>query len=358
MRHFYFIVSLLFLLIVNGSNTYASHSEAKVTFLVKSSSQSLFQTELTIESDELFQSLLRSSTRQQVSEIPHCNNFILFEDRGEIQVLVMDSSGILYNSNKRTKIALDPRTHQKIQMYFKLLGSKHFGNVMAWEVVNEQIPKYSIVKITDIETGLSFHAQRRAGKNHADVQPVTRKDTEIMKRIYGGEWSWKRRGILVELNEQIFAASMHGMPHGNGALANGFPGHFCIHFKGSITHKTRNTDLSHQVMVYKAGGLLDEYVSQFTPQEVIELFFVALNQNDLDLLTLIYKGKSTFLTAVESVRIVNKDHNPTINTVLEFEMPVTYKIKEKGKAEQEQTFVFKVERVSPTGRWQLIQIPY
>ena len=42
----------------------------------------------------------------------------------------------------------------------------------------------------------------------------------------------KRRAIIVLIDEnQIIAASMYGrMPHGAGALQNGFPGHFCVHF--------------------------------------------------------------------------------------------------------------------------------
>ena len=60
-----------------------------------------------------------------------------------------------------------------------------------------------------------------------------------MKTIYNGKWSWKRRAILIITHDQLLAASMHGMPHGAGALKNGFPGHFCVHFYGSTTHGFR-----------------------------------------------------------------------------------------------------------------------
>lgn len=61
-----------------------------------------------------------------------------------------------------------------------------------------------------METGLQFQVQRRAGKNHADVQPLTKQDTAVMKQIYQGKWSWKRRAILVRKDDQFLAASMHG----------------------------------------------------------------------------------------------------------------------------------------------------
>ena len=44
-----------------------------------------------------------------------------------------------------------------------------------WEEVNEILPKYSKFTVVDMETGLEFRVQRRAGSNHADVQPLTSK---------------------------------------------------------------------------------------------------------------------------------------------------------------------------------------
>lgn len=152
--------------------------------------------------------------------------------------------------------------------------------MLRWDEVNKIIPKYSTFKVVDVETGKSFMVQRRAGHYHADVQPISHRDTKIMKEIYNGEWSWKRKAILVAINDEWIAASMHGMPHGAGALDNGFPGHFCIHFYGSKTHKTNDTDLSHHLMILKAAGKLDQFVSEATPSEIVETFFVGLKQHD------------------------------------------------------------------------------
>ena len=109
-------------------------------------------------------------------------------------------------------------------------------DMLPWGKVYEILPKYSKFTVLDVETGKMFKVQRRAGSRHADVQPLTSKDTKIMKEIYGGKWSWKRRAIIVIHQDQWIAASMHGMPHAAGALENDFPGHFCIHFYGSKTH--------------------------------------------------------------------------------------------------------------------------
>ncbi|QOY38330.1 hypothetical protein AWH56_012825 [Anaerobacillus isosaccharinicus] len=355
------MICLFMLLPWLTSSTDAQDVERKISFLVKSSSQSLFQSVLTVESDQLIQSLIHSKSLDVVTDLPHSNNYILIEDANGIRTLLVDEIGEIYDLYRKEKLQLSASTAKKIKTYFKVLAGKHFGELTNWEEVDKRIPKYSLFKITDLETGSSFYAQRRAGKSHADVQPLTIHDTRIMKKIFEGEWSWKRRAILVHVNEDTFAASMHGMPHGGGALANGFPGHFCIHFKGSVTHKTKMSDLSHQVMVNKAGGVLNQFVSQLNAKEVTELFFISLNQKDLDLLKLIYSGDVRALQnkveQIESVRMITKEPMPTINGTLVFELPITYKMKEKDKAEVEKTYVFKVTRDAPTGRWRLHDVP-
>ena len=63
-----------------------------------------------------------------------------------------------------------------------------------------------------------------------------------MKTIYQGKWSWQRKAIIVELEDgRRLAASMHGMPHGAGAIrGNNFNGHFCVHFGAVLLMAARN----------------------------------------------------------------------------------------------------------------------
>lgn len=156
--------------------------------------------------------------------------------------------------------------------------------VLPWEIANRILPKGKVFTVIDVETGLLFSVQRRAGSKHADVQPLTRKDTQMMKRIYNGKWSWDRRAIIALVGDQMIAASMHGMPHGGGVLKNGFPGHFCIHFLGSTTHRSGRMDRSHQLMILKAGGKIDEYLNNIDPYELITIFSTAINIRDKHIL--------------------------------------------------------------------------
>ncbi|NLG32367.1 MAG: hypothetical protein GX550_02505 [Syntrophomonadaceae bacterium] len=156
------------------------------------------------------------------------------------------------------------------------------GEWLAWNEVNPQFPKYSTAKVTDIDTGLQFNIARRGGTYHVDVQPLTARDTEVMKQIYNQNWSWKRRAVVVELeNGKKIAGSMNGMPHGGGIIKNNnFDGHFCIHFRDSITHGSRKLDVAHQMMVMKAAGVIDEQLRLSSAQQLVLIFLAALDQKE------------------------------------------------------------------------------
>ncbi|MBS4199340.1 hypothetical protein KHA93_06710 [Bacillus sp. FJAT-49732] len=160
-------------------------------------------------------------------------------------------------------------------------------DLLPWDEVNGILPKYSKFTILDVETGKRFDVQRRAGSGHADVQPLTSKDTKIMKDIYNGKWSWKRRAIIVIHKDQWIAASMHGMPHGAGKLDNDFRGHFCVHFNGSTTHRSKSEDLSHKLMILKSAGTLNEYLNSVEPFDLIEAYVAGIKQKDKRIVSVI-----------------------------------------------------------------------
>lgn len=342
--------------------TYAAENpEKQVLIVVKSSSQSLFQTMLAIESDSLFDSILGAKPIDQTVDLPESTHYLLVEDGGIVRMFVQDETGMVYDVQRKERMQLSWPTINQLATYFNVLEQKHFGQVIDWEEANKAVPRYATFRITDIETGLSFNAQRRAGSDHADVQPLTKADTKIIKQIYDGKWSWKRRAILIHINHQVIAGSMHGMPHGRGALANGFPGHFCVHFKGSTTHTKKKSDLSHQAMIYKAGGMLNQFVKQLPVEDVIALFFIALDQQDLELLDLLYNGEvenyRRLIKQIDVARILQQDE-PTIDHTLVYEVLVKYVVKEKGRHEKEKSFVFRLLRDSPTGGWKIDKMPF
>ncbi len=229
--------------------------------------------------------------------------------------------------------------------------------ILSWDVANEILPKYSIFTVIDVETGLQFKVQRRAGNKHADVQPLTSKDTKIMREIYKGKWSWNRRAIVVQIEDQMIAASMHGMPHGAGALKNGFPGHFCIHFFGSTTHRSGQMDLSHKIMILKAGGKIDEYVNNINPYGLISVFSAGVNNHDNKVINLTLAGadeKAKVPAAIENLTyfiVKNMSVNPNIHGQEILEIPVVVEYRRGNGRKITQTINFIIRRDALIDSW-------
>jgi hypothetical protein len=230
--------------------------------------------------------------------------------------------------------------------------------MLEWKVVNTLLPKYSKFTVLDIRTGKQFNVQRRAGSHHADVQPLTAKDTKIMKKIYGGKWSWKRRAVLIITNDRMIAASMHGMPHGAGALDNNFPGHFCIHFYGSTTHSTNTMDLSHMLMIYKASGKLEEYLVEANPYEVVSAYVAGLKQQDKVITSTISLQEinwAPIFAQIENVRITRMPLLPAedLNEEISIDIPIEidWFIKDRGR--QSYRGVIHAVRFSTMDAWQV-----
>ncbi len=128
--------------------------------------------------------------------------------------------------------------------------------VIPWSIVNQLWERGENATVIDVETGQSFRVRRLYGIYHADIEPLTKEDTEIMKTIYGGKWSWSRRSVVVQLRNLHIAASINGMPHGGQSIFdNDFNGQFCAHFLGSRVHQNGKVDPDHLAMIKKAGNV-------------------------------------------------------------------------------------------------------
>jgi len=141
-------------------------------------------------------------------------------------------------------------------------GDSRGAVAVPWAEVNKLWPDHGTATLTDIKTGLQITVVRRAGWAHADVEPKTKADTAIMKRIFGGKWTWDRRAVVFEYGTSRIAASLAGYPHGGEYITdNGVLGVFDLHFLGSTTHGSAWTvnrkptlDPVHQAMVRAAVG--------------------------------------------------------------------------------------------------------
>lgn len=155
-----------------------------------------------------------------------------------------------------------------------------YGELLDWFKEGQYVfPIDTVGKFIDMETGRSFTAKRTMGANHSDTETLTAQDTQVMKEIFGGSWTWNRRPFILEVSGRRFAVSVSGMPHagvdglpylqdvsnrsgdfGYGPnydriSGNGMNGHFDVYFMNCLRHVDSKIDPGHQYTVLAAGGL-------------------------------------------------------------------------------------------------------
>lgn len=97
------------------------------------------------------------------------------------------------------------------------------------------------VTIFDPNTSLSWKIKFYSLGRHADSEPLTWRDTQIMNRSFG-TGSWTIHPVYVQLPDGRWTmATMHNRPHLYGSITNnGFGGHLCIHFLRDMDEAQRN----------------------------------------------------------------------------------------------------------------------
>lgn len=168
----------------------------------------------------------------------------------------------------------------QVQVVSRQSTERRFGEYISWSNVMEMIDKgKTVFVIEDFNTGTTFKMLAAYGGVHSDVEPLTPDDAHIIKSLWGGEYSWVRRPVLVHLNGRVIAASLNGMPHAgmdnkpegqyintrsggygygynfDSVKGNDFDGHLCLHFLDSKLHANRKIDTKHQKNVRIAAGL-------------------------------------------------------------------------------------------------------
>ena len=113
--------------------------------------------------------------------------------------------------------------------------------------VSKFYPDGALATIVDLNTGARMRVRRVGGHNHLDVEPAYASDTAVLKRLYGGNWSWDSRAVLLIVNGRYIAGAINGMPHGiEISRTNNFDGQICLHLYGSTTHGSGDSNSAHQ----------------------------------------------------------------------------------------------------------------
>lgn len=96
--------------------------------------------------------------------------------------------------------------------------------------------------VYDPATGLGWNLSFYAMGNHADSEPLTQLDTDIMFKAFGYINTWTPKAVYAHMPDgRWILASMHNTPHLTGAVKdNGFDGHLCVHFYRDMEEASRN----------------------------------------------------------------------------------------------------------------------
>ena len=108
------------------------------------------------------------------------------------------------------------------------------------------------IRIYHPASGVSFNIKIYSLGRHADAEPRTLKDTQLMNAAFGAA-SWDTRPVYVQLPGGTWTlATMHNYPHLSGSISdNGFGGHLCIHFLRDLD-ETQKADPNYGMQNQKA----------------------------------------------------------------------------------------------------------
>lgn len=82
------------------------------------------------------------------------------------------------------------------------------GTAVDWNLEGQYlVERGDTFTITDVDTGKQFKATMIGGYNHADIEPLTASDTNVMKSLFG-TWQWSPRAVVIYHNGTNIAASL------------------------------------------------------------------------------------------------------------------------------------------------------
>ncbi len=98
------------------------------------------------------------------------------------------------------------------------------------------------VTVFDPATNLQWTLRFMSLGRHADSEPLTALDTQIMFKAFGYKNTWTPKPVYVKLPSGTWTlATMHNVPHLSGSIKdNEFDGHLCVHFLRDMDECQKN----------------------------------------------------------------------------------------------------------------------
>ena len=108
-----------------------------------------------------------------------------------------------------------------------------------YSTARNEARKYPYCTLYDPESGISWQVHMFSFGKHAEIEPLTKNDTEKMNQVCGKE-KWTPKPVWVIFADgTIRIATTHSVPHGvQHRTDNNFPGHACLHFPRTMAQVT------------------------------------------------------------------------------------------------------------------------
>ena len=121
--------------------------------------------------------------------------------------------------------------------------SKSQVQLLHWfDVVKPSMRSGQKILVFDPATKRSWTLRLYSLGHHADSEPLTLRDTQIMNVAFGNKTTWTPKPVYVKLPDGRWTvAATHNTPHLSGSiLGNGFDGHLCVHFLRDMAECQQN----------------------------------------------------------------------------------------------------------------------
>ncbi len=121
--------------------------------------------------------------------------------------------------------------------------SKSDVQLLHWyDTVKPSMSSGQNILVFDPATKRSWTLRLYSLGHHADSEPLTLRDTQIMNLAFGGNTTWTPKPVYVKLpNGRWTLASTHNTPHDSESiLGNDFDGHLCVHFLRDMAECQQN----------------------------------------------------------------------------------------------------------------------
>lgn len=153
-----------------------------------------------------------------------------------------------YSPGGWSKVSVDQTVGYVKTEFLRVVGDG--VELLEWSAAKDIVPKGVPIRVVDVRTGVSYNIKCFSKGKHADVEPITKADTDAIFESRNGVWAWDPRPVWVTIGERTIAASLNGKPHAGSTISgNGMNGHLCLHFNGTVTNsKTYQRDLNNAVM--------------------------------------------------------------------------------------------------------------